>query len=183
MRYDFSPFTAKTRAARDWLAQEFAGLRTGRASPAILDLVQVEAWGSRMPIKHTAQISVEDAHTLRVVPHDQEQTKAIEKAIATADLGLSVAAGEGGMRVIFPQLSAERREALIKSARGRLEEARVSLRRARDETLREIDAKEKNKILGKDDAFRAKKELEVHMEKEQGVLAEMLAHKEKEINQ
>lgn len=182
MSYDFTKFKNAGRETGEWLAREFATLRTGRANPSILDGVFVEAWGARVPIKQTASIAVEDARALRVVPYDAEQAKAIEKAIASANLGLSVAAGEGGIRVIFPELSAERRALLLKAAKAKLEEARVSLRRARDAELHALLAGEKAGKVGKDEAFRVKKELDKLTAEENQKYDDALARKETEIN-
>lgn len=182
MAYDFSHFKNKAKQVEEWLTKELGSLRAGRASPAILDTVFIEAWGSKMPLKQVASITVEDARTLRVAPYDAEQGKAIEKAIISANLGLSASGGEGGIRVIFPDLSAERRAALIKAAKGKLEEAHVSLRRARDEAIRDITAKEKLGGMGEDEVFRLKKELEKMADAEGKKLEDAIARKEKEIN-
>lgn len=182
MAYDFSHFKSKANHIEEWLAKELGILRAGRASPAILDTVFIEAWGSKMPLKQVAAITVEDARSLRVTPYDVEQGKAIEKAITSANLGLSASGGEGGVRVVFPELSTERRAALIKAAKGKLEEARVSLRRGRDEAVRDIDAKEKAGGIGEDEKFRLKKELEKLADAEGKKLEDAIARKEKEIN-
>lgn len=182
MAYDFSKFKAAGRETGEWLAREFATLRAGRANPAILDGVSVEAWGARVPIKQTASIVIEDARALRVVPYDAEQAKAIEKAIATANLGLSVVAGEGGIRVISPELSAERRALLLKTAKAKLEEARVSLRRARDAEIHALLAGEKAGTVGKDESFRVKKELDKLTAEENKKYDDALVRKETEIN-
>lgn len=181
--YDFTKFKNAGRETGEWLAREFAGLRTGRANPSILDAVLVEAWGARVPIKQVASIAVEDARTLRVAPYDRELAKAIEKAIAAANLGLAAVSGEGGVRVIFPELSAERRVLLVKTAKAKLEEARVSLRRARDAEVHALLAQEKVGKIGKDESFRLKKELDKLAAEENTQYDEALARKEKEIHQ
>ncbi len=182
MAYDFSQFKTKAKQVEDWLAKEFGGLRAGRASPAVLDSVLVEAWGSKMPIKQLAAIAIEDARTLKISPYDAEQGKAIEKAIMLANLGLSASSGDGGIRVSFPELTSERRVALLKTAKAKYEEARVSFRRVRDETVRDIDAKERAGTIGEDEKFRLKKELEKIADTAGKVLDDTLARKEKEIN-
>ncbi|OHA19333.1 MAG: ribosome recycling factor [Candidatus Taylorbacteria bacterium RIFCSPLOWO2_12_FULL_48_11] len=182
MAYDFSVFKNKARQVEEWLAKELSALRAGRASPAILDSVLVEAWGSNMPLKQVATITVEDARTLRVAPYDAEQSKAIEKAITAANLGLSAVSGDGGVRVIFPELSSERRAALLKTAKGKSEEARVSFRRVRDEIVRDIDVREKAGSIGEDEKFRMKKELEKLADAEGKKIDDALIRKEKEIN-
>ena len=182
MAYDFSAFKSKAKQTEEWLAREFTGLRAGRAHPALLDGVRVEAWGTTVPIKQVAAIAVEDARTLKISPYDAAQGKAIEKAIMLANLGLSASAGEGGVRVAFPELTAERRGALLKTAKATCEEARVSLRRARDEAVREVDARAKAGTIGEDEKFRLKKELEKLADTAGAALDAALARKEKEMN-
>lgn len=181
MAYDFSVFRNKARQIEEWLAKELSALRTGRASPAILDTVLVEAWGSKMPLRQVAALTVEDARTLCVAPYDAEQSKAIEKAITAANTGLSAVSGDATVRVIFPELSSERRAALLKTAKGKAEEARVSFRRVRDEIIRDIDAKERAGSIGEDEKFRLKKELEKLADAEGKKIDEALVRKEKEI--
>ena len=117
MAYDFKPFEKKIAEVVDHAQKELAGVRTGRAAPAILDTVQVESYGSRVAINTIASVSVEDARTLRVAPWDASLGKEIEKAITQANLGLSVGADEKGVRVFFPELTAERRVSLLKIAK------------------------------------------------------------------
>ncbi len=133
MAYDFKPFETKIKQITEHLTQELGGVRTGRAAPTILDGIQVESYGMRMPINQVANISIEDARTLRIVPWDAAQTKEIEKAIVQANLGISVGADEKGVRVFFPELTSERRVQLVKLAKERIEESKTSLRVARDE--------------------------------------------------
>lgn len=183
MSYDFTKFKIAARETGEWLAREFTGLRAGRASPTILDAVLVEAWGAKVPIKQVAGISMEDVRTLRIAPYDAEHAQTIEKAILSANLGLSAVSGEGGVRVMFPELSSERRDALLKTAKAKLEEARVSLRRARDAEIHAFFAQEKAGKIGKDESFRLKKELDKLAAEENKKYDEALARKEKEIHQ
>ena len=112
MTYDFSNFKKRTKEIDEHLKKEFAGIRTGRAAPAILDGVLVESYGAKLSIKELGSVTVEDAWTLKISPWDATQAKNIEKAITAANLGLSVSAGDGGVRVFFPELTAERRGAI-----------------------------------------------------------------------
>src|SRR3989344_7573292 len=98
MAYNFQPLKAAIATVEDWLKKEFQGIRTGRASPSLLDGVQVEAYGSRMPINQVGGISVEDARTLRISPWDMSQVKSIEKAIVDANLGVGVGSDDKGVR-------------------------------------------------------------------------------------
>src|SRR6185295_9279904 len=98
MAYDFKPFEKRIKEIEERLGKELSAVRTGRATPAILDGVQIESYGTRMPISQVANISVEDARTLRIAPWDMSNAKEIEKAIIVANLGLSVATDERGVR-------------------------------------------------------------------------------------
>lgn len=179
--FDFSELKTKSKDLESWLGKELSLVRTGKASPAILDFVQVEAYGSKMPIKELANIVVEDVKTVRVEPWDVSLGKSIEKAISTSNLGLSVAPFERGLRVIFPDLTAERREQFIKVAKQKTEEAKVSLRGLRDKTWKAIEEKEKQGGMGEDDKFRLKNEMQKIVDETSQKMEEMLARKESEI--
>mgnify|MGYP001617087135 CR=1 FL=1 len=179
--YNFSKLTEQVKTVHEWLARELGGLRSGRATPAVLDGVLVESYGTKMPIKHLASISIEDPRTLRITPFDASVAKEIEKAITVANLGLSVSSDDRGVRANFPELTSERRAGILKVAKEKLEAARISVRKLRDETLREIELKEKEGGMGEDDKFRLKKELDKMTEAENKKLQETMERKEKEI--
>ena len=183
MTYTFTTFEKRAGEIADWLAKELATIRTGRAAPALLDGIQVESYGARVPLPQAASVSVEDPRTLRISPYDAGAVKVIEKAIAEANLGVSVAADERGVRVMFPELTGERRAQLLKIAKGKLEEARVSLRGVRDEVVRDLEQKEKDGELTKDEKFRAKETLQKKVDEANEKLNGMLERKEKEISQ
>ncbi len=170
-------------ALRNLGKREFTSIRTGRASPAILDGVRVEAYGSDMAIMELGNISVEDARMLRITPWDMSVAKAIEKAITTSDLGLSVALDDKGLRVSFPELTSDRRTSLIKVAKQKLEDARVTLRGEREKTLKDIDREEKEGGMSEDEKFRYKAELQKIIDETSRVFDEILAKKEKEISE
>jgi ribosome recycling factor len=179
--FNFSELKENIKGVEEWLQKELSVIRTSRANSAILDFVQVEAYGSKMAIKELANIVVEDAKSVRIEPWDMSVGKSIEKAITTSNLGLSVAPFEKGLRIIFPELTAERREQFIKVVKNKLEEARVSLRGLRDKTGKAIDEKEKSGGMGEDDKFRFKEEMQKMID-EAGRKIEALAEKkEKEI--
>jgi ribosome recycling factor len=160
MDYDFKPLDTKLKEAREWLSREYSGLRTGRAAPAILDNVQVSAYGSLMPLKQVGSISVEDARTLRVNAFDAGILKDIERAITAANLGVGTSSDGASVRVSFPELTSERREQLVKFAKQKLEEARTSVRLARDESWKEIQEREREGTLTEDDKFVLKDDLQ-----------------------
>ena len=182
MAYNSKNFVTRGEEIVKWLEREFAGVRTGRATPALLDLVLVESYGTRVPIQQVGSVSVEDARTLRISVWDQSAIKAVEKAITEADLGVSVVADGSGIRVIFPELTGERRVQLLKLAKAKLEEARVSIRGARDEAIKEIDALEKAKEMSQDEKFTAKEELQKRVDGFNASLENLYGLKEKEIN-
>jgi ribosome recycling factor len=123
MVYDFKRFETRTAEIDTWLGREFSGIRTGRATPVLLDFVQVEAYGAKVPINQVGSVNVEDARTLRVSVWDASLVRAVEKGIIDADLGMSVVSDSSGLRVIFPELTGERRIQLLKIAKAKLEEA------------------------------------------------------------
>lgn len=181
MAYDFKPFEKRIGEIVEHAGKELSGIRTGRAAPAILDGVQVESYGSRVSINQVAGVSIEDARTLRISPWDSSLTKEIEKAIMAANLGLSVGADERGVRVSFPELTAERRAQLVKLAKEKVEESRASLRVARDEVWSEIQAREKDGDLTEDDKFRAKDDMQKRVDAANAQFDQLLEKKEKEI--
>lgn len=182
MNYNFSLFKSKTSEIETWLSKELSGLHTGRATPAILDVVSIVSYGSRVAVSHVGSISTEDARTLRVAPWDKGQIKVIEKAINEANLGVSVSADDAGLRVNFPELTTERRTALKKIVSQKLEEARVSLRAEREKVWNDIQAREKKGEMSEDDKFRSKDELQKLVDEANKKLESVALRKEKEIS-
>lgn len=182
MAYNSKQFTARGEEVVKWLETEFGSIRTGRATPVLLDLITVESYGVRVPIQQVGSVSVEDARTLRISVWDHGAIKTVEKAITEADLGVSVVTDGSGVRVIFPELTGERRVQLTKIAKAKLEEARVSLRSARDEAIKEIDALEKSGELSQDERFSAKEGIQKHVDTVNGILEGLFERKEAEIN-
>ncbi|MDD5165625.1 MAG: ribosome recycling factor [Candidatus Pacebacteria bacterium] len=158
MAYDFNPFKKNITSTEEWLKKEFQQIRTGQASPSILDGVKVEVYGAPMSLKEVASVMIEGARTLRVTPWDKGQIKDIEKGITLANLGLSVIVDDQGLRVNFPELTSERRTEIVKTAKEKLEEGKKQLRSHRDVVIKDLDAKEKSGAMGKDDVFRGKKD-------------------------
>lgn len=179
--YDFNTVKEKVADSKEWLHKEYQSIRTGRAAPALLDGIMVDMYGTRMPLQQTANIGVESARTLRIAPYDTAQVKEVEKAITSANLGVGVSADEKGVRVTFPELTSERREMLIKAAKEKLEEARTSLRSARDDAWGDIQKKEREGELTEDDKYRLKDELQKLIDGGNKVLDEAFGKKEKEI--
>lgn len=180
--YDFKGFDSKIAAAKEWLSREYKGLRTGRAAPAILDGVQISAYGSMMPLKQVGNISVEDARTLRITAYDPSVLKDIERGITAANLGVGTAADGASIRVTFPELTAERREQLVKLAKQKLEEGRTTVRLARDESWKEIQEREREGTLTEDDKFQLKDDLQKRVDKANDDMQSAFESKEKEMS-
>jgi ribosome recycling factor len=183
MSYNFSQFKQKTAEISEWLSREFSGIRTGRATPAILDGVMVEAYNSQMPINQVATVTTEGARMIRIAPWDATLTKAVEKAIISSGLGLSATVDGNGLRVIFPELTADRRSALLKIAKQKLEDAKATLRGEREKILKDIDAQEKSGAMSEDEKFRLKAELQKMVDESGQKLTEIFEKKEKEIGE
>lgn len=181
MPYDFSGFKKNSEVAIDWLRQEYLGLRTGQATPTILDSVSVEAYGSKVPIKQVASITTSGPKTLLVTPWDKSVAADIDRSIREANLGLSVAMDSQGVRVSFPELTNERRNLLVKTLKEKLEDARIKVRVEREKVLADIDKKEKDGGLNKDDKFRLKNELQKLVDDLNKKFEELASKKEKEI--
>ncbi|HRH55731.1 MAG TPA: ribosome recycling factor [Candidatus Paceibacterota bacterium] len=180
--FDFTPLDTSIKETEEWLARELSSVRTGRATPAILDTIKPEIYGSRTPINQVAAVNIEDARTLRIVPWDKTVTKLIEKAIQDADLGVGVGSDDQGLRVSFPELTAERRTMLLKVANDKLEQARVTLRGHRTDTLKALDAAEKEGGMGKDELGRFKDEVQKRIDKANEALTAQGKKKETEIS-
>ena len=183
MAYNFSIFKQNVKGLEEWLKSEFTTIRTGRATPAILDGVKVEAYGSNMSITQLGSISIEDARILRITPWDMSQVKAIEKGIMASDLGLSLAVDEKGIRVVFPELTSDRRQALVKIAKQKLEEARITLRNEREKILKDVEGQEKSGKISGDEKFRTKTELQKIVDNAGRVLDQIFTKKEREISE
>ena len=181
MTYNFNDFKKKIADVENWLISEFSMVRTGRATPLILDKVMVSSYGSMMPVKNIANISAEDARTLKVTPWDASTVSAVEKSIIEANLGLSVVSDGKALRVIFPELTGERRIQLIKLAKQKLEDARVSLRKCREDVWGDIQKKEKDGEINEDDKFRSKDEMQKYVDEANKKFDDLLAKKEEEI--
>ncbi len=181
MNYNFSQFKTELKKVEEFLSKEFSQLNIGRASPMVLDGVSVESYGSRMPVKNVANISIEDPKTLRIAPWDKGQIKDIEKAVIAANLGLSVATDDQGIRVIFPQLTTETRASLVKVLKEKMEEARITVRRERENVWKDVEAKENDGKLTEDEKFRAKDELQKIIDETNNNLVAIFERKEKEV--
>lgn len=181
MAYNFSPYKQGADEAYDWLKKEYQGIRSGQANPGILDSVRVEMYGSQTPITQVASVLGESARTLRITPWDKGALKAIDSAIREANLGVSVSVDDQGLRVSFPELTDDRRQALMKIAKQKLEEARVRVRNEREKIHGDADKQEKAGTMSKDDVFRTKQDLQKLVDETNKKLEELYNKKELEI--
>jgi ribosome recycling factor len=171
----------KLQETKDWLQREYSGIRTGQASPSLLDSIKVDNYGSMSPINQVGTVGVEDARTLRVSIWDVSQIPGIEQAIRDADLGVSVASDSSGVRVIFPELTSERRDQLLKLAKAKLEEARIRVRTSRDDSMKVIDKDEKAGDLSEDKKFEKKDVVQTAVDAVNKELEESFMSKEQEL--
>lgn len=174
--------TKRLKDVQSWLSEQYASIRTGQATPALLDSVKVENYGSMMPINQVGSVGVEDARTLRISTWDAGTIPAIERAVQDADLGVSVSTDSSGLRVIFPELTSERREQLLKLAKQKLEDARVSVKAVRDDTKKEIDRQQKEGEISEDDKFSQMDAMQKEIEGANKKLEELYTQKETEIS-
>jgi ribosome recycling factor len=163
------------------LQNEFAALRTGRASTALLDRISVDAYGAPTPLPQLAKIHAPEARLLTVQPFDRTMVGDIEKAIMESDLGLTPSNDGNIIRLPLPQLTEERRKELVKVAHRMAEEARVAVRNVRRDILNEFKRAEKDGDVSKNDLGRAQDEVQKLTDAEVKAIDEMLARKEAEI--
>ena len=182
MPYNFSLLKEGIKETEEWLISELAAIRTGRATAAVFDGVRIDSYGAKVPVNHLAGLTIEDAKTVRIVPWDKGQIKEIEQAIQKANLGVSVVAASDSIRVIFPELTGERREAFVKLAKAKTEEARKRLRLVRDDVWGDIQGKEQKGEITEDEKFRFKDDMQKMVDEANKQFEEMFAKKEKEIS-
>ena len=150
----------KMQSSLDVLANNLAKVRTGRAHPSLLDHIQVEYYGSMVPVNQVGNVTVIDSRTLGVQAFERTMVSKIEKAIRDSDLGLNPAAAGEVVRVPMPMLTEERRKDLIKVVRAEAESGRVAIRNVRRDANNDIKNLEKNKDISEDDAHRAEDEVQ-----------------------
>lgn len=181
MTYDFKKLDEKIKSARTYFEGEIFSLKAGRANPALVENIQIQAYGQIQALKNISSIKIEDAKTLIIQPWDKALLEAISKGIETSNLGIMPDVQKDFVRVKLPMLTQERKETLLKILRKKLEEARMSLRKARDDIWKEIQEKERAKEISEDEKFRLKNQMEEKNKKGTVELEQIAARKEKEI--
>lgn len=162
-------------------ASEFASVRTGRATPALVERLKVDYYGSEVPLVQLAGLTVPEARLLVISPYDKGSIKAIEKAVMHSDLGITPSNDGVVIRLVFPQLTAERRRDLVKVVKHKAEEARVAVRGVRRAARHDVEALERNAEISSDDLERAEKELDRITHDHIADIDRMLARKEQEL--
>ena len=171
----------KMKKAVAHLQAEFAAVRTGRASSALVEKLRVEVYGSDVPLQQIAGFGVPEPRVLTISPYDKSTLKAIEKAIQQSDLGVNPSNDGALIRLTFPELTEERRRDFVKVVRNRAEEGRVAVRNVRRQARQELEHLEKDGEISKDDLDRAEKDLEKRTHEVVAEIDELLKHKETEL--
>jgi ribosome recycling factor len=160
---------------------ELATVRTGRASPHLLDRVQVDYYGASTPLKQLANVAATEARLLTITPYDKSAIKQIEKAILESDLGLTPSNDGNLIRLTIPELTEERRKELVKVVHGLAEEGRVAVRNIRRDCMHDLRELRKEGEVGEDEERRAEGELQKHTDARVTEIDELLKGKEEEI--
>lgn len=182
MDSDIQAFESKAKAALDHFGEELKKIRTGRANPQVLDGVQVESYGQMMPLMHVANVNAVDAQMLQITPYDPNNIDAISAAIRNdSSLGLNPSDDGKVVRVPMPPLTEERRTQIAKVVGEKAEEARISLRNARQDVMTSLKTQEKDGDIDKDTYRRMEKRVGELMDSYQTKIQEAADVKEKEI--
>jgi ribosome recycling factor len=160
------------------LQDEFGAIRTGRASPALVEKLKVDAYGSEVVLQQLAGVTVPEARVLLIAPYDKGMLKAIEKAIQASDLGVNPSNDGQNIRITFPELTGERRKDLVKVVKKQAEEARIAVRNVRRHIRQDL---ERDPEISEDEVKSIEKELEKLTHEVVAQIDTLLAHKEKEL--
>jgi ribosome recycling factor len=171
----------KMTKAIEHTRHEFSGVRTGRASPGLIENLRIDYYGSETPLKQLAGFNVPEARLLVVTPYDKSSMGAIEKAIQNSDLGINPSNDGQVIRLSFPQLTAERRKELVRVVHHKAEDGRVAVRNVRRAARKDLEALEKDGDISTDELDRAEKELEKITHDYVAEIDRMLQHKEQEL--
>jgi len=171
----------RMESALESLRREFAGVRTGKASPQLLDTVRVEAYGSKVPLNQVGTVSAPEPRMITVQPWDRSLIKAVERALRESDLGLNPSNDGQLIRIPIPPLTEERRKEYVRLLHKLAEEARVAVRQARKDANDELKARQKKEGLSEDDIHREEKEVQKLTDQYIAKVEEMVKHKEAEV--
>jgi ribosome recycling factor len=171
----------KMRKAVAHLQEEFGGIRTGRATPGLVDKIKVDAYGSEVPLQQLAGISVPEPRLLVISPYDKGSMKAIEKAIQASDLGVNPSNDGANIRITFPELTTDRRKELVKVVKKMAEDGRVAVRNVRRDVMHHLKELVHNGEVGDDDERRAEEQAQKLTDQHTKTIDDLLKHKESEI--
>jgi len=172
---------AKMGRAIEVAKEEFSGIRTGRANPALVNRLTVDYYGAPTPLQQLASIAAREARLLVVSPYDRNATASIEKAIRNSDLGINPANDGQVIRLAFPPLTEERRKEYVKLAKQRAEEARTSVRNVRRHAKEQLDRLEKDGEISQDEQRRAEQRVQQLTDRFVGEVDSLLQNKEQEL--
>ena len=181
MSVDFTEFSRKMDRTLEHLGEDFDAVRAGRANAKVLDRISVEYYGSETPLNGVATISSPDARTLVITPWDTKLLKEIQKAIQMSDLGINPQNDGRVIRLIFPQLTEERRKELSKQVKKYAEDAKVAMRNIRRDGMDYVKKLKKNSEITEDDQKKAEKDLQDLLDKNIKKVDAALAAKDKEL--
>jgi ribosome recycling factor len=173
--------TARMKKSVEATRNEFATVRTGRASPHLLDRIEVDYYGAKTPLRQLAQISATEARLLTITPYDKNSIRSIEKAILESDVGLTPSNDGTVIRLQIPELTEERRKELVKIVHGIAEQGRVGVRNIRRDVMHDLRELKNEGEVGSDDEHRAEAELQKLTDRHVGEIDAALAGKEEEI--
>lgn len=165
----------------DHLQHELNGLRTGRAHPALLSTVQVEVYGSKMPLEHVASVSVSDAKTLAISPWDKGQINAIEKGIQIANLGLNPSNDGNVIRLTLPPLTEDRRKELVKLLGQMIEQSRIGIRQVREDVIKAMKKAKEDGDISDDDLVHGQRKLQEVVDQYNETIKSAGSEKEKDL--
>jgi len=172
---------AKMRSSLQSLEDDLAGIRTGRATPALVERLSVEYYGAPTPLQQLATFSVPEPRQILIKPFDASSIKDIERAIQSSDLGLTPSNDGKSIRLTLPPLTQDRRQELVRVVNARVEEGRISVRNVRRDTIKDLREFEQEKMISEDDLERAEEDIQKLTDKYIDEMNAVGKHKEEEI--
>ncbi len=178
---DYNVIEEKMNKCIEYLKDELANIRAGRANPAILNKINVDYYGMSTPINQVGTISVPEARQILVTPWDRSMTIAVEKAIQKADLGVNPINDGNSIRIVFPELTEQRRKELFKDVKALGEDAKVAVRNNRRDAMDEAKASQKSSEITEDELKTAEEKIQKITDKYISMIDSVISDKEKEI--
>lgn len=181
MNFDLKTLNIKIEKTKEWFKKETTGLRTSRANPSLIENIKIDCCGVPTALNHLASVRIADIRTLIVEPWDKNILPEISKALTAASLGFQPIVDKTSIRILFPELTQERRQTLEKILKQKLEEAKIALRKDRDEIWRELQVKQKKGEISEDEKFRLKDRLQKEIDKANQELESLFESKKREL--